>query len=112
MTRALITEKQVCQEFWYFAVQHANTMLNQVPGQLGLKLTTPFEPVHNSKLKSNTWFELFSVGYFKHKTDNAEIPSKLHARTLDGIVVGRYDRSNSIILYNPITSSYYHPPYL
>ena len=26
------------------------------------------------------------------------------------IAVGRYDRSNSIIFYNPITSSYYRPP--
>ena len=42
MTIALITEKQVGREFWYLAVRHSAMMLNQVPGQLGLKLTTPF----------------------------------------------------------------------
>ena len=85
-------------------------MLNQLPGRLGLKLTTPFELVHNSKPESKTWFELFSMGYFNHDTDNAESFSKLQAHTLDGIAVGWYDRSNSISLYNPITSSYYLPP--
>ena len=82
-------------------------MRNQVPGRLGIKLTTSFELVHNSKPDSKTWFELFSIGYFNHDTDNSEIRSKLQAHTLDGIAVGRDDRSNSIIFYNTITSSYY-----
>ena len=47
MTREVITEKQVGREFWYFAVRHASMILNQVPGRLGLKLTAPFELVHN-----------------------------------------------------------------
>ena len=85
-------------------------MLNQVPGRLCLKLATPFELVHNSKPDFKTWFELFSVGYFNHDTDNSGSRSKFQAHTLDGIAVGRDDRSNSIIFYNPITSSYYHPP--
>ena len=85
---------------------HAAMMLNQVPGRLGFKLTTPFELVHNSKPDSNTWFELFSISYFNHDTDNDESRSKLQAHTLDGIAVGRDDRSNSIIFYNPITSIY------
>ena len=106
MARAFITKKQVGREFWYFAVRHAAMMLNQVPGRLGFKLTTPFELVHNSKPDSNTWFELFSISYFNHDTDNDESRSKLQAHTLDGIAVGRDDRSNSIIFYNPITSIY------
>ena len=110
MARVFITEKQVGRELWYFSVRHAAMMLNQVPGRLGLKLTTPFEIVHNSKPDSKTWFELFSIGYFNHDTDNAESRSKLQAHTLYGIAVGRDDRSNSIIFYNPITSSYYRPP--
>ena len=85
-------------------------MLNQVPGQLGLKLTISFELVHNSKPDSKTWFKLFSIGYFNHDTYNAESCSKLQAHTLYGIAVGRDDRSNSIIFYNPITSGYYRPP--
>ena len=84
-------------------------MLNQVPVRIGLKITTPFEFVHNSKPESKIWFELFSIRYFKHDTNNADSLSKLQAHTLDVITVGRYDRSKSIIFYNPITSSYYHP---
>ena len=85
-------------------------MLKEVPGQLGLKLTTAFELVKNAKPDSKTWFKLSSIVYFNHDTDNAESRSKLQAHILDGITVGRYDRYNSIIFYNPITSSYYPPP--
>ena len=42
MAQAFITKKQFGREFWYFAVRHAAMMLNQVPGRLGLKLTTLF----------------------------------------------------------------------
>ena len=59
---------------------------------------------------SVSWFELFHIGYSNHDTDNAKSRSKLQAHTLDGIAVGQDDRSNSIIFYNPITSSYYCPP--
>ena len=85
-------------------------MLNQVPVLLGLTLIKPFEIVHNSKPDSKKWFELFSIGYFIRDTDNAKSCSKMQAHTLHGIAVGRDDRSNSIIFYNPITSSYYRPP--
>ena len=79
MARAYITEKQVGREYWYYAIKHAAHMLNQVPGRLGRKLTTPFELVHNVKPDPRTWFELFSVGYFNHDTDNAELRSKTQA---------------------------------
>ena len=60
MARAYITEKQVGREFWYYAILHAVLMINQVPGRLGRKLTSPFELVHGVKPDSRTWFELFS----------------------------------------------------
>ena len=110
MARAFITEKQLGREFWYFAVRHAAMMLNQFLGRLGLKITTPFKIVHNFKTDSKTWFGLFSIGYFNYDTDIANNRSKLQAHTLDGITVGRDDSPNSIIFYNPITSSYYRPP--
>ena len=85
-------------------------MLNQVPVLLSLTLIKPFEIVHNSEPDSKKWFELLSIGYFIRDTDNAKSCSKIQAHTLHGIAVGRDDRSNSIIFYNPITSSYYRPP--
>ena len=66
-------------------------MLNQVPGRLGLKLTTPFELVQNATPDSKTWFELFSIGHFNHHIDNTESISKLQAHTLCVIAVGRDD---------------------
>ncbi|KAL7525881.1 hypothetical protein ACHAXR_001202, partial [Thalassiosira sp. AJA248-18] len=109
MARAYITEKQVGREFWYYAVRHAALMLNQVPGRLNRKLTTPFELVHNQKPQSETWFELFSVGYFGHDKDADGQRSKTQDQSLDGIAVGRDDRSNTIVFYNPLTRSYYRP---
>ena len=84
-------------------------MLNQVPGYLVLKLTTPFDLVHNTKPDSKIWFEILSIGYFNHMVDNIEICSKLQSNTLDGIAVGMDDKSNVIIFYNPLTSSYCCP---
>ena len=77
MARAYMTEKQVGREFWFFAVQHAAMMLNQVTGLLDIKISTPFELVHNTKPDSKTRFGLFSVGYFNHTIDNTHIRSKL-----------------------------------
>jgi len=110
MACAFITEKQVGREFWYFILVHATSMINQVPGRLGRKLTTPFEAIHNKKPDSKTWFELFLVGYFDHTIVNAEKRSKTEDQTLDGIAVGRDDKLNTIIFYNPLTKSYYHSP--
>ena len=63
-----------------------------------------------TKFESKTWFELFSIGYFNHEKYNTDIRSKFQAQTLDRITASRDDSSNSIIFYNPITSSYYRPP--
>eukprot|EP00956_Cyclotella_meneghiniana_P015762 scaffold24459_cov75-Cyclotella_meneghiniana.AAC.3 len=84
-------------------------MINQVPGRLGRKLTSPFELVHGVKPDSATWFELFSVGYFPHSSDDGETKSKSQANTLDGIAVGRDEQTNTILFYSPVTKQYYRP---
>eukprot|EP00956_Cyclotella_meneghiniana_P026201 scaffold56081_cov49-Cyclotella_meneghiniana.AAC.1 len=109
MARAYITEKQVGREYWYFAIKHSSLMINQVPGRLGRKLTSPFELVHGVKPDSSTWFELFSVGYFPHGSDDGESKSKSQANTLDGIAVGRDEQTNTVLFYNPISKQYYRP---
>ena len=110
MSRSYITSNQVGRECWYFAVLQAEMILNQVLGRLGLQLAILFELVHNSKPDSKPRFELFSIGYFNHQIDKTEGRYKLQAHTLDGIAVSRDETSNSIILYNPLTSSYYRLP--
>ena len=79
-------------------VLRALMILNQVPGRLLLKLTTPFELVHNAKPDFKTWFELFSMVYFNHHIDNTKSGFKLQSHTLDVIEVGRYDKSNFYFL--------------
>ena len=110
MGRANITEKQVGREFWFHAIHVAAQMTNQVPGRLGRKLTTPFELVHGIKPDASTWFELFSVGFFPHDSDEGATKSKLQAQTLAGIVLGCDTQSNTILFYNPINKQYYRPP--
>ncbi|KAL7546380.1 hypothetical protein ACHAWF_009719, partial [Thalassiosira exigua] len=110
MARAYMTEKQMGREYWFFAVAQAAIMANQVPGRLGRKLTSPFELVHGVKPDSKTWFELFSVGYFNHSSGNDQSRSTTEDHSLDGIAVGRDTKTNTIIFYNTLTKSYYHPP--
>jgi hypothetical protein len=110
MARSYITEKQVGREYWYWAIKRASEMLNQVPGRMGRKLTSPFELVYGVKPDARTWFELFSVGFFPVESKAGEAASASQAQTLDGIAVGRDEQSNTIIFYNPITKKYYSPP--
>jgi hypothetical protein len=110
MARAYVTEKQVGREFWFYAVLHASRMINQIPGRLGRKLTSPFELVHGVKPDCTTWFELFSVGFFKHTVKRSEgMNTKIQEMSLDGIAVGRDAQTNTILFYNPLTKSYYRP---
>jgi hypothetical protein len=110
MARAYTTEKQVGREYWWFAVHHASHMINQIPGRLGRKLTSPFELVHGTKPDASTWFELFSVGFFAQDSDDGDTRTKTQAQTSAGIAVGRDTRANTVVFYNPLTRSYYRPP--
>jgi hypothetical protein len=112
MGRAYMSEKQMPRDYWFFAIRQAVLMLNQTPGRLGRKITTPYELVHGVKPDSRTWFELFSIGFFAHDTDLAtnEARTTSQAQTIAGIAVGRDASTNTITFYNPITRTYYRPP--
>ena len=112
MGRSYMTEKQMSRDYWFFAIRHAVLMLNQIPGRLGRKLTTPYELVHGVKPDSRTWFELFSIGFFAHDTDlsSNESRSTSQAQTIAGIAVGRDPTTNTITFYSPVTRQYYRPP--
>ncbi|KAL7459292.1 hypothetical protein ACHAWC_010958 [Mediolabrus comicus] len=112
MGRAYMSEKQMSRDYWFFAIRQAVLMLNQTPGRLGRKITTPYELVHGVKPDSRTWFELFSIGFFAHDTDLAtnEARTTSQAQTIAGIAVGRDASTNTITFYNPITRKYYRPP--
>jgi hypothetical protein len=110
MARSYISEKQMGCEYWFFAIKTAARMLNQVPGRVGRKLTSPFELVFGVKPDAKTWFEPFSIGYFPVDSKSGEAASASEAQTKDGIAIGRDEKSNTIVFYNPITRAYYSPP--
>ena len=87
-------ENRLVVDSGIFSVQYASMIINKFPGGLGIKLTTPFELVHNTKPDSKTWSEIFSFGYFNHSIDNIESQSKLQAHTLHGIAVDWEEKSN------------------
>jgi hypothetical protein len=46
MARACLTEKQMPQLFWFYAIVHSACMMNSIPGKFGGKLASPFLLVH------------------------------------------------------------------
>ena len=80
-------------------------MMNHIPGKYKGKLATPHMLVHGVKGDCRCWALLFSVCYFKKDEDTiaqrSVKRSKNQAHSLDGIIVGRSETSNSIIVYNP-----------
>jgi len=95
MAWAYITEKQMPQSFWFFAITHAACMMNAIPGKVGSGLASPFLLVHDVGHNERTWIPLFSLCYYFHHTKDGDLSGSKHqARTMDGIIVGRSPTSN------------------
>ena len=111
MSRAYLTEKQMPRRFWFYSIRHAAQMMNHIPGKYKGKLATPHMLVHGVKGDCRCWAPLFSVCYFKKDEDTidrrAVKRSKNQAHSMDGIIVGRSETSNSIIVYNPRNKQFY-----
>jgi hypothetical protein len=106
MSRAYLTEKQMPRSFWYFALKHSAQMMNMIPGKYRGKLASPFMLVYGVHPDQRTWIPLFSLCYFHHKKDSDASRSKNKALMLDGIVIGRSQTSNAILVYNPCNQQY------
>ena len=110
MARAYLTEKQMPRTYWYYAVVHAARMMNAIPGKYNNRfLASPFLLVHGVGHDERTWIPLFSLCYFHHEKDGDDSRSKHMAHTLDGIIVGRSETSNALLVYNPRNGKYYEP---
>jgi hypothetical protein len=109
MSQAYLTEKQMPQTFWYYAMKHLARMMNMIPGKYQNKLASPFMLVHGIRPDPRTWLPLFSVCYFRHEKNSDASRSKSQAHTMDGIVLSRSHTLNAILVYNPQNQRYYKP---
>jgi hypothetical protein len=109
MSRAYLTEKQMLQMFWYFAIKHATKMMNIIPGKYKGKLASPFIPVHGVRPDQQAWLPIFSLCYFHHEKDSSASCSKNQAHTLDRILIGQSATSTAILAYNPCNQKNYEP---
>jgi hypothetical protein len=100
MAHAYLTEKQMPQTYWFFAITHAAQMMNAIPCKVHGHLTSPFVLVHGVVHDKHTWIPLFSLCFFHHDKDGPIKRSKHQAHTMDEIVVGCSPTSNVLIVYN------------
>jgi len=113
MSRAYLTEKQMPRRFWFYSIRHAAQIMNHIPGKYRGKLATPHMLVHRVKGNCRCWAQapLFSVCFFTKDEDTINRVSvkrsKNQAHTLDGIIVGRSETSNAVIVYNPRNKQFY-----
>ena len=109
MARFYLTEKQMSKDYWFFAIQHAARMINQLPGNADGKFTTPFELVHRAPPDARTWFPIFSIVYFYKQSDADQDRANFESKAMQGIAVGRSRSTNALLVYNPSTRKYYEP---
>ncbi len=106
MSCAYLMEKQMPRSFWYFAIRHAASMMNVIPGS---KLASPFMLIRGERPDQRAWLPIFSFCYFHHENNSDASRSKNQAHTLDGIIVGHDPTSMAVLVYNPHNQKYYKP---
>ncbi len=109
MGRAYLTEKQMPNTYWFYAITHAARMMNAIPGKHLGYLASPFLLVHGIGHDERTRIPLFSLCYFHHVHNGDQKRSKHQAHTMDGIVIGRSPTLNALLVYNPRNKQYYKP---
>ena len=101
MARAYLTDMQCPKYLWHWAILHASRIMNYLPVRVGSILTTPFELVHGIPPDWRIPFRLFATGYFRYERKGCV------ARTMQGIAVGRDNKTNGMLFYNPINQRTY-----
>jgi hypothetical protein len=83
--------------------------MNMIPDKYCGKLASPFMLVHAKCPDQRTWIPLFLLCYFYHKKESNSSCSKTQAHTMDGIIIGRSQTSDLILVYNLCNQKYYKP---
>jgi hypothetical protein len=109
MSHVYLTEKQMPQSFWYFAIKHAAKKMNIIPKKYKGKLALSFMLVHGVHPDQQAWLTIFSLCYFHHEEDSNASCSKNQAHTLDRIIIRQSPISTKILIYIPRNQKYYKP---
>jgi hypothetical protein len=83
--------------------------MNAIPGKIHGCLALPFLLAHGVGHDPCTWVPIFLLCYFCHKKDGDVTLSKHQAHTMDGVIVGRSETSNALLVYNPRNKQYNEP---
>jgi hypothetical protein len=89
--------------YWYFAVKRAVEVSNVMPLQFkdSTKVTTPYERVFCKKVDYRMLFPMFSLAYIKQHREQGQDKNSWVSKSLKCIVVGKCNKSNSLIFYHP-----------
>ena len=107
MARSYITEMQMPRTFWFWAIRHATLCHNYIPCKVNDELTTPLELAYGEKPKYSTLFRLFSTIYFKKDRDGSRDRDGVESKSMQGIALGRSEKTNGYIAYCPHTKQFY-----
>ena len=98
---AFLTEKQMPQAFWFYAIVQSARTMNAIPGKIHGRVASPFLLVHGVDHDERTWIPLFSICYFYHEKDGNLNHSKHQAHSMDGIIISHSPTSHALLVYNP-----------
>ena len=76
-------------------------MSNYLPIKANGKATTPFYLANGQQPDYRTLFPLFSIAYIRRTKDNTTERTKMQAKSLRTIAVGRCTKSNGLLFYHP-----------
>ena len=108
MARSYITDMQMPRAYWFWALRHANQVMNYIPCKVNGELTTPFELVHGVKPDYRVLLRLFSTTYYRIESEGGrEHDGIAEALSKQGIVIGRDRKSDGILIYCPHMKQYY-----
>ena len=103
MCRAWLASHLLPSKFWWWALKRSVETSNYIPIRLNNKYTTPFYLVHHQKPDLRNLLPLFSVGYLTRYCDGSTKRQNMHSHTLQAILVGRDEKSNTYKFFHPGT---------
>jgi deoxyuridine 5'-triphosphate nucleotidohydrolase len=101
MARNWLKSSMLPVDYWYFAIKRACEVSNMMPLKRQDKVTTPYEIVYKRKVDFRALFPMFSIAYIRQHRTEGQSTNKWASKSLKCIVVGKCNKSNSLLFYHP-----------